>query len=131
MDYSLFVVKLKFDQNSIAWFENFKNSTDYDNYSKYIYKSTESAYLYYIFCIIDYFQVYDSMKQFETKYKLIGNNYSDIPPISCVPPDMYSFRFIRFLSNNFKWVLFYSLKKNFAYYILIVINNRFLCFNII
>jgi len=102
MDYSLFVVKLHFDQKSISWLENFKNSPDYANYCKYLYKSHESAYSYYIFCIIDYFQVYDSMKSIETKYKLIGNNYSDIPKISCVPPDMYAFRFIMFLENNFK-----------------------------
>lgn len=102
MDYSLFVVKLIFDVNSISWLENFKNSSDYAIYSRYIYKSTESEYSYYILCIIDYFQVYDSIKQFETKYKLIGNNYTDIPEISCVPPDIYSFRFMRFLNNNFK-----------------------------
>jgi len=100
MDYSLFVVKLNFDENTISWLENFKKSSDYKNYIKYIYKSTESEYSYYIFCIIDYFQIYDLTKNLENKYKSIGN-FSDIPEISCVPPDIYSFRFVRFLKNNF------------------------------
>jgi len=102
MDYSLYVVKLEFGEKSISWLENFKNSLDYANYSKYIYKSTESEYSYFILCIIDYFQVYGTLKQVETKYKLIWNYYTDIPEISCVPPEIYSFRFMRFLKNNFK-----------------------------
>ncbi len=100
MDYSLFVVTINFDENSIAWFENFKKSSDYEKYSKYIYISSQNIYSYFIFCIIDYFQIYDFSKNLENKYKLIGNT-SNIPDISCVPPDIYSYRFIRFLKNHF------------------------------
>ena len=102
MDYSLFVVKINFNEKSIEWFENLKKSSDFEYYSKYIYKASESEYSYNIFCIIDYLQVFDFSKNLENKYKLIGNNYSDIPDISCVPPDMYAFRFVKFLNDNIK-----------------------------
>lgn len=102
MDYSLFVVKLTFDKDSIKWIENFKKSSDYKYYSRYMYKNSDSEYSYNIFCIIDYFQVYDFTKNVENKVKLIGNNYSDIPDISCVPPDIYCYRFIKFLEDNIK-----------------------------
>lgn len=102
MDYSLFYVKLKFDSETIKNFENFKNSKDLIQYSKYIYKREDKEYEYNIFCIIDYFQVFDLSKNLENKYKCIGyNNNNDIPDISCVPPDQYSARFINFIKNCF------------------------------
>lgn len=102
MDYSLFCVKLKFDSETIKIFENFKNSKDLIQYSKYIYKTEDKEYEFFIFCIIDYFQVFDLSKNLENKYKCIGyNNYNDIPDISCVPPDQYSTRFINFIKNCF------------------------------
>jgi len=102
MDYSLFVVKIKFDENSIAWFESFLNSPDYKNYKQYIYKAIDSPYSYNIFCIIDYLQIFDLTKSLENRYKMFGNTYDEIPPMSCVPPNMYSFRFVWFLNKNFK-----------------------------
>jgi hypothetical protein len=103
MDYSLYLLKLKFDQNSIRWMDVFENSSEREKYSKYIYKIKDDENSYCILCIIDYLQVFDFSKNVENKSKLLlGKGEGEIPDISCVAPDIYSYRFIKFMKDNFK-----------------------------
>jgi len=102
MDYSLYLVKLNFDKDSIRWMNVFESSNEREKYAKYIYKTKEGEYSYNIFCIIDYLQVFDFSKNVENKSKLLlGKGDGEVPDISCVEPAIYSYRFIKFMNDNF------------------------------
>lgn len=102
MDYSLYVVKLNFDEDSIKWMTVFESSKEKDKYGKYIYKTKDGEFSYIIFCIIDYLQVFDFSKNIENKSKSIfGKGGGEMPDISCVEPEIYSYRFIKFMNDNF------------------------------
>ena len=124
MDYSLFVVKLNMNEiqvNSLfikseMIFENqigYKkenlsiNDEDmtYIRFSeckylrKYLFKSLNPN-VSYIIAIIDFFQLYNFSKFIETKFKYyIKNRPEKITEISSVPSDVYSNRFIEFISK--------------------------------
>ena len=49
--------------------------------------------------IIDFFQLYNLQKNFETKYKQIANRIK-AKYISSVPPNEYKERFIEFVKNK-------------------------------
>ncbi len=102
MDYSLYSVKLNFDKNSIKWMNIFESSSEKEKYEKYIYKIKEGEYSYIIFCIIDYLQIFDFSKNIENKSKSVfGKGNGELPDISCVEPETYSYRFIKFINDNF------------------------------
>ena len=102
MDYSLYVVKLNFDIETVNWMTVLEESSEKEKYWRYIYKSKEGEYSYIIFCIIDYFQVFDFSKNIENKSKLVfGKGVGELPDISCVEPETYSYRFIKFMNDNF------------------------------
>lgn len=100
MDYSLLVLKLKFDDNSKKEFENFKQTKAYDYYGKHLYQSSKDPYTVYVFTIIDYFQLFSMAKKAENFFK---NNFihraHDEYAISSVEPDKYCKRFIKFIEK--------------------------------
>ena len=65
--------------------------------NKYFFKSSFKGKAY-ILSIIDYFQKYNFFKRMETNLKFyIGSRPKRVTEISCVPPDIYSSRFIEFI----------------------------------
>ena len=129
MDYSLFVVKLDLDkETSMAIFGKsiqekqelavssllgtsqdesitireslasvLPDNDKYKFYRKYLFSSLHSGKAYLI-AIIDYFQYYNFAKLMETNYKSIIHPRED-NSISCVRPDVYSERFIKFIEK--------------------------------
>ena len=63
----------------------------------YIFPSTEDNTAY-ILSIIDYFQSYNIKKKLESTYK-VGIKGKDSEDISCVDPDLYSKRFVKFMTE--------------------------------
>ena len=80
-------------------------STNIGPLRKYFFPSLKWDILY-IMSIIDFFQLYDLHKNFETKYKQIANRIN-AKYISSVPPEDYRNRFIEFIkkkSNSEKYL---------------------------
>ena len=86
-----------------------ENDVDYNNelrfkdtkieaLKKYFFPSLKWDILY-IISIIDFFQLYNLQKNFETKYKQIANRIK-AKYISSVPPNEYKERFIEFVKNK-------------------------------
>ena len=68
-------------------------------YKKYLFKSTKPN-IAYLVCIIDFLQIYNFQKYFETKVKyFISERPSTVEAISSVPPDIYCGRFIDFVKK--------------------------------
>jgi 1-phosphatidylinositol-4-phosphate 5-kinase len=63
----------------------------------YIFPSTEDNTAY-ILSIIDYFQSYNIKKKLESTYK-VGIKGKDSETISCVDPNLYSKRFVNFMTE--------------------------------
>jgi hypothetical protein len=63
----------------------------------YMFPSTENNKAY-ILSIIDYFQSYNIKKKLESTYK-VGIKGKDSETISCVDPDLYSKRFVNFMTK--------------------------------
>ena len=63
----------------------------------YMFPSTENNTAY-ILSIIDYFQSYNIKKKLESTYK-VGIKGKDEETISCVDPDLYSNRFVKFMTK--------------------------------
>lgn len=70
---------------------------NYKFYRKYLFPSLHSGKAYLI-AIIDYFQYYNFAKLMETNYKSMIHPRED-NSISCVRPDVYSDRFIKFIEK--------------------------------
>lgn len=74
------------------------NKDPFKYYRRYLFPSLQNS-KGYIIAIIDYFQYYNFFKLMETNYKnLIHMSKSD-NTISCVKPDVYSERFIKFIEK--------------------------------
>jgi hypothetical protein len=69
------------------------------HYQKYIYLSTDKKKVY-ILAIIDYLQVYHFLKALETNYKFFVKRPKTILSISCVPPDIYQDRFMKYIEKS-------------------------------
>jgi 1-phosphatidylinositol-4-phosphate 5-kinase len=101
MDYSLLLIKLDFKEESISEFIKFKESRDYEFYSRHIYHSKQDSNIFYVCFIIDFFQEYNLRKKMENNFKnLIIERQGKSDLISCVPSDVYSSRFIEYLTMN-------------------------------
>ena len=69
-----------------------------ESLKKYFFPSLKWDILY-IMSIIDFFQLYNLQKSFESKYKQITNRIN-AKYISSVPPEEYKVRFIQFIKNK-------------------------------
>ena len=84
-----------------------------DSLRKYFFPSLKWDILY-IMSIIDFFQLYNLQKNFETKYKQIANRIQ-AKYISSVPPEKYKERFIEFVkkkSDSEKYLKFINDPEN-------------------
>ena len=74
------------------------NNDEFKHYRRYLFPSLQNS-KGYIIAIIDYFQYYNFFKLMETNYKnlLLMNKSNNT--ISCVRPDVYSERFIKFIEK--------------------------------
>ncbi len=101
MDYSLLLLKLNFKNHNNDYtndFLKFKETRDFDFYSRHIYKSKDDPNTFYVCFIIDFFQEYNLRKKMENNLKNLITEKNDL--ISCVPSDQYSSRFIEFITLN-------------------------------
>ena len=98
MDYSLLVLKLKFDEMSL---QDFKNSPDYLFYQRHVYFSSSDSNEAYMCVIIDFLQDFNFLKKMENISKnFITQRPSKSNLISCVPSDVYSKRFVEFFNSR-------------------------------
>lgn len=80
--------------------KNKKVISDIDSleyYRKFMFLSSDKTQVY-IISVIDFLQVYHFFKQLETNYKFfVKTRPENIYDISCIPPDMYQDRFMKYM----------------------------------
>jgi hypothetical protein len=99
MDYSLLVLKFELtNESQLKEYVEFQQSPEYLFYQRHIFYSSKYPNVAYIISIIDYLQHFSLFKKLENKIK---TNITERPDqnngISCVPPDVYSVRFYKYI----------------------------------
>lgn len=100
MDYSLLLLRLEFNNDTYKHYERFVNSSDYENYRRYIFPSKSKKLVVYVLMIIDYLQVYHFFKFLENNIKVhIIERPENDDDISCVDPVTYANRFNKYMNR--------------------------------